>query len=186
MTYQTQGIILKIVDHREVDQIFYIYTLDQGKVIAIGKGTKKIKSKLNSNLKQLAIINLMIAAGRNYNHIAGATVAKNFSNIITDLKKIVLASFALELVEKFTKVDHPDDKLFNLVAKYFDVLNSHSFNDKDWQIVREAFVVKLLSILGFAPTPEIIADHKKLDYFLKEQLGSELQTEKFLAKMAKT
>ncbi|MAF14335.1 MAG: DNA repair protein RecO [Parcubacteria group bacterium] len=186
MTYQTQGIILKITDHREVDQLFYIYTLSQGKVVAIGRGTKKIKSKLNSNLKQLAVVDLMIADGKNYSHIAGATVNKNFNNIITDLKKIILASFALELVEKFTKVDQPDEKLFGLVVKYFDILNSNSFEEKDWQIIRQAFVIKLLAILGFAPTPEIMADHKKLDYFLKEQLDSELQTENFFAKMSKS
>ncbi len=182
-TYQTQGIILKKTDYAEADQLFSIYTQDYGKVMALGRGTKKIQSKLNGNLKQFSLIDLMIAPGKNYSHVAGAVLSKNFSKIDGDFKKIVLGSFALELVDKLTKTDEPDSNIFNLLAKYLTAVNDHSFNDKEWRVVKQAFIIKLLSLLGFAPPVSVATDQKKLNQFLQSHLEVELQTEKFLIRM---
>ncbi|MFA6254913.1 MAG: DNA repair protein RecO [Patescibacteria group bacterium] len=182
-TYQTIGLILKKTDHAEADQLFSIYTQNYGKVIALGRGTKKIQSKLNSSLKMFGLIDLMIAPGKNYSHIAGAVLVTNFPRLGMDLKKIVLGSFALELVDKLTETDQPDSNIFNLLAKYLSVVNDNLFKDKEWRVVKQAFIIKLLSLLGLAPNASIAADPKKLNQFLKNQLEAELQTEKFLVKM---
>lgn len=179
-TYQTLGIILKKTDRGEVDQLFNIYTAQRGKVIALGRGTKKIQSKLNGSLGQFSRLNLMIAPGKNYDHIAGAVVEENFSKIKNDLKKIILASFGLELVDKLTKTGQSEPKIFVLLSKYLEALNVNSFSDKEWQTIKQAFVIKLLSLLGFQPKPDIASDSKKLDIFLKQQLDFPLLTEKFL------
>ena len=184
MTYQTLGIILKKADQVEADQLFSIYPERNVKVLAIGRGTKKIRSKLNGSLRYFAVLDLLVASGKRYDHIAGVQVITNFPAIQNDLKKIILASFALELVEKLTKVGQPDDKIFTLLLKYFSALGGNSFGDQEWQIIRRAFMVKLLSLLGFAPQDEIISDVKKLDNFLKNHLDSELLTEKFLVKIS--
>lgn len=182
-TYQTHGIILKKTDHAEADQLFSIYTKNKGKVLALGRGTKKIKSKLNSSLQYFAIVNLMIASGKNYDHIAGVEIAGNFFNIKNDLKKIILASFGLELIEQLTKVDQPDEKIFILLSKYFQILDKNSFTNKEWQTIKQAFIIKLLTLLGLGPTTDIATSAKKLDNFLKLHLDYEFQTEKFLVKM---
>jgi DNA repair protein RecO (recombination protein O) len=183
-TYQTQGIILKKADQGESDQLFSIYTVKKGKVRALGRGTKKIQSKLNSSLQQFSLVNLMIASGKNYDHVAGAQLVKNFSGIKKDLKKVILASFGLEVVDKLTKVDQPDTKIFTLLAKYLEAINDNSFTEEEWQIIKQAFVIKLLTLLGLRPKEDIITNTKKLDNFLKDHLDSELQTEKFLAKIS--
>lgn len=182
-TFQTKGIILKKTDHREYDQLFVIYTFEKGKVVALGRGTKKIQSKLNGFLQHFAVVDLMIARGKNYDHVAGVTIDQNFLKIKNDLGKIILGSFGLELVDKLTELDHGDPKIFILLTKYFQALDENSFTHKEWQIIKQAFVIKLLSLLGFRPTEDIAADSKKLDIFLKSHLNSELQTDKFLVKM---
>ena len=182
-TYQTHGIILKRTDHSEADQLFSIYTKTTGKILAIGRGTKKIQSKLNGSLQYFAIVDLMIAPGRNYDHIAGVIIDKNFPKIKNNLKKIILGSFGLELVEKLTKAGQPDFAIFNLLEKYLQAVNDHFFNDSEWQKIKQAFVVKFLSLLGFAPPVDIVSSQKKLDNFLKNHLESELGSEKFLIKM---
>ncbi len=185
-TYRTLGLILKKTDRGEADQLFSIYTKDRGKILALGKGAKKIQSKLSSSLPYFAVIDLMIAPGKNNDHIAGASLLKNFSAIKTELKKTILASFALEVVDKITKLSQPDPKIFILLAKYLAVLNDNFFTKKEWQVVKQAFVIKLLSLLGLAPNTAVASDIKKLNYFLKDHLDSELQTEKFLVKIFKT
>jgi len=183
MTFQTNGLILKKTDSGEADQLFSIYTNKAGKILALGRGTKKIKSKLNSSLRQFAIIDLMIAPGKNHDHIAGVVIVKNFSNLQKDLKKIILGSFGLELVEKLTKVGQPDLKIFDLLVKYLEVIDSHSFEDNEWQKIKQTFVIKLLTLLGFAPPADIAAKPKELDNFLKQHLDFELMSEKFLLKV---
>ena len=65
MLYQTQGIILKRTDFSETSQLFSIYSSGLGKIEVIGRGTKKIKSKLNSQMQFFAVIDLEIARGKN-------------------------------------------------------------------------------------------------------------------------
>lgn len=182
-TYQTQGIILKKTDRGEADQLFSLYTENHGKVLALGKATKKIQSKLNPNLQFFAVSDLMIAPGKAHDHIAAVNLTKNFLDIKKDLKKIVLASFALELIEKLTKLAHPDPKIFILLSKYLFALDTHYFKNSDWQIIKQAFSLKLLTLLGFKPTQDIINDTAKFDKFLENHLDAELETDKFLTRM---
>lgn len=181
-TYYTKGIILTQTDRGEADQLFSIYTQSNGKVLALGRATKKIQSKLNPSLQQFAVLELMIAVGKGYDHIAAVKIEKNFAEIKNDLKKIVLGSYALELVDKLTKIDSPDPKIFTLLTKYFTALEENSFEDSEWKVVRQAFAVKLLTLLGLEPTEEVIADAKKLDNFLINQLDEQLNTEQFMLK----
>ncbi|MDD2806948.1 MAG: DNA repair protein RecO [Patescibacteria group bacterium] len=179
-TYLTKGIILKKSDLREVDQLFSIYTEHHGKVSAIGRGTKKMVSKLNGQLSYFGIIYLMLARGKVYDHVAAAEMVINFSSVTTNLKKIVLASFALELVDKLTKLEEPDSRIFSLLSKYLESINEHDFKDDEWEIIRQAFVVKLLALLGFDPPTQVINQPKKLDHFLHQQLDVQLNSDKFL------
>jgi DNA repair protein RecO (recombination protein O) len=180
--YQTYGIILKKTDRGEVDQLFSIYTQQQGKITALGRGTKKITSKLNGHLQPFAIINLMVAPGKNFDHVAGAVIIKRFFNIQKDLKKIALASFGLELVDKINQAGQPEPKMFALLARFFSAIDSNLFTDREWHLVRQAFIIKLLTILGLRPNEKIIADPKKLDEFFKNHLDFEIQSEKLLFK----
>ncbi len=178
-THNVQGIILRQANYREADQLFNIYTDQLGKIVALGRGTKKLSSKLNCQLQSFSLINLMIAPGRNFDHIAGADLAKIFLNIRSNLKKIILASFALELVDVLTKTGEPDKRIFTLLSRYLMALEKNNFTDSDWQVIKQAFVVKLLTLLGLAPTSDIATSPQKLDSFLKNHLDFPLNSEKF-------
>lgn len=182
-TYQTKGIILRKTDHGETDQLFVIYTENKGKVLALGRGTKKIKSKLSGHLKQFAVVDLMIAPGKSYSHIAAAEMFFNFKKLEKDLKKIILASHSLELVDSLTKVGVSESEVFFLIWRYFKALDDNLFKDEEWQIINQAFVIKLLAILGFNPTKNIADNPKKLNQFLKSHLDQEIKSEKFLSKI---
>ncbi|MFA6410530.1 MAG: DNA repair protein RecO [Candidatus Buchananbacteria bacterium] len=182
-TYQTYGIILKKTDRGEADQLFSIYTQTHGKILALGRATKKSQSKLNCHLQSFVVVNLMIAFGKSNDHIASAEIFKNFSSLSKDLKKIFLASFGLELIEKLTKLGQPDPKIFSLLARYLWVIDKNNFSDSDWYLIKKTFTLKLLTLLGLEPKADIAANPKKLDWFLKQLLEDELQTEKFLNKI---
>jgi recombinational DNA repair protein (RecF pathway) len=106
---------------------------------------------------------------------------KNFSKLRTDLKKIVLASFALETIDKLIKIEEADDKIFNLLLKYLFVLDTNDFSQTDWQLIKKAFTIKLLTLLGLGPGQDVINNDVKLDNFLINQLDSELKTKRFFS-----
>ncbi|NUM25035.1 MAG: DNA repair protein RecO [Candidatus Buchananbacteria bacterium] len=182
-THNLLGIILRQADYREADQLFNIYTDTSGKIMALGRGTKKVSSKLNCQLQSFSVINLMIAPGKNFDHIAGADIQHNFLHLKTDFKKSILACFALELVDVLTKTGEPDSRIYSLLFKYLSALDQNNFTDSEWQVIRHAFIIKLLTLLGLAPGADIMADAKKLNAFLDSHLDFPLNTEKFISKM---
>jgi len=150
MYYRTLGIILRRRDYRESDGLFSIYTRDRGKIEAIAKGVKKIKSKLGPHLDYFAVIDLMLARGKSFYQLAGATVIKNFSGIKTELRKISLASYCLEIVDILQKEGQKDEAIWRLLKELLEILDRSS-SDKDEIFLVRIFSLKLLSHLGYAP-----------------------------------
>ncbi|MBI5071724.1 DNA repair protein RecO [Candidatus Falkowbacteria bacterium] len=152
MTRLTKGIILRKQDYRESDRLFVIYTNELGKIEAVAKGVRKIKSKMAGHLELFSIINLMVAPGKTYYQIAGAEREKNFLNIKSDLGKTVLGSFCLEVVDIFTKTDHPDLKIYELLYEILEIFdNGKMKNFLKMYSLSKFFTLKLLSSLGWTP-----------------------------------
>jgi DNA repair protein RecO (recombination protein O) len=152
MTYQVKGIILKKQDYRESDRLFIIYTDELGKIEAVAKGVKKIKSKMAGHLDLFFEIDFMVALGKTYYQIAGADIRKNFNNMKKDLAKTVLGSFCLEIVDNFVKPGHPDYKIYRLLREFLNVLNnSDKKNFLENYALLKFFIIKLMSLLGWEP-----------------------------------
>lgn len=183
--YQTQGIILKKTDFGEASQLFNIYSRDFGKIEVVGRGTKKIQSKLNSHLQFFAIIDLMIAKGKSFDQLTGARIIKIFPQLKTDFRKTILASFGLELIDKLTKTNQLDEKIFSLLTDYLETINKKTIVKKeDWQVIKKSFVSQLMTVLGYKPSFQIIDNLAKLNDFLAKHLDQELNSEKFINQLA--
>jgi DNA repair protein RecO (recombination protein O) len=183
-SFLTQGIILKIIPHREADQLFSIYTNTHGKVFALGRGTKKITSKLNPSLKQLAVLTLMIAPGSHYEHITGVVIEKDFRRIGTDLSAVVFAGFALELIDTLTQRNQAEPELYDFLLEYLELLDNEKLTYQQWLEYKYDFVVKVLTILGLQPPTKDQKDGKSLDEFLLQQLDRPMKINAFFKKMA--
>ena len=165
----------------EADQIFYLYTEQLGKVVALARGSKKISSKLNNQLQFFAVIDLTIARGKNFDHIIGAQLAENFSQLKNSYASIVRASYGLELVNQLTQPGHPDPEIFFLLFNYLKLFDaSKGSGPKSWPLIQQRFVTKLLTLLGYQPPPKIAADLGQLKDFLKNYLNQELKSEVLL------
>jgi len=152
MTRLIKGIILRKRDYRENDRLFIIYTDELGKIEAVAKGVRKIKSKMAGHLELFSIVNLMVAPGKTYYQIAGAERAKNFLNIKSDLVKTVLASFCLEVVDSFTKPEHADLKIYELLYEMLEIFDNDKMkNFLKMYSLSKFFTLKLLSLLGWTP-----------------------------------
>lgn len=151
MYCRTQGIILNKCDFRESDRFFSIYTDELGKIEAVAKGVRKIKSKMAGHLDLFSIVDLMVAPGRSYYQVAGAEIDKNFLNIKTDLVKTILGSHCLEAVDAFVKPAHSDPRIFSLLKELFLVFNDKTKNDLKLYGLAKFFILKFLALLGWTP-----------------------------------
>ena len=63
-TYRCEGLILGYKPLGEADLLVTMFTRDQGKVHAVGKGARRSTSKLMGHLEPLTAVKLFLAHGR--------------------------------------------------------------------------------------------------------------------------
>ncbi|MCD4705599.1 DNA repair protein RecO [bacterium] len=183
MQYNTIGIILRKRDFRESDIFFSVYTKDYGKIQAIARGVKKVKSKLGGHLDYFTIVDLMIAKGKKFDHIAGAVIEKNFCYLKNNLDRINFGFYCLEIVDYFIKEGKKDNRIFFLLKNFLDLLNTDKicyFKTKTEKenlfIISYFFILKFLDFLGYKPEfYYCLKCHKDVDFdkanFFSAQAG---------------
>lgn len=124
MTYRTTGIILLKRDFREHDRIYTIYTSDCGKIEALGRGTRKIISKLASHLEPPSVVDLLIIQGKVFDHIAGAKRLEEFSTLRSDFSRLLEFARIAGVFDQEVKLEHKDNFLYDLLYKFMMNLNS--------------------------------------------------------------
>ena len=166
--YKTPGIILKSEPYQESDRIYTIYTEKYGKMRAMAKGVRKIKSKLAGHLEPFNLVNLMIVKGRALDKIINAVNINSFPEIKKDLEKIASGSYILEVVDVLTKEHHRDERIFELLREALKNLEGFGefprksvFADNRSGFTRittrmnaeliSSFVLCFLSFLGYKP-----------------------------------
>ena len=101
-SYRAQGVVLRHVEVGEADRILTFYTLEYGKVQAIAKGIRKMRSRKAGHLEPFSRVELMLAKGRNLDVITQAEAQSTYENLRADLKLIAYAAYVVELLDRFT------------------------------------------------------------------------------------
>lgn len=156
MTYRTLGIVLRRRDVREADRLYTIFTKNHGKIEALTRGSRKITSKLSPHLESFATVDLLIARGRFWDHVAGVEAVERFPNISSRFLTTWAAFYAFELTDTLTKPGARDYGLWNLFLEYLRAVNDLPNNASVFllkQLVR-AYSCQLLLRLGVAPELE--------------------------------
>lgn len=162
MTYRTLGIVLRRRDVREADRLYTIFTKSHGKIEALTRGSRKMTSKLSPHLESFATVDLLIARGRLWDHVAGVEAVERFSNIGSKFLTTWAAFYAFELTDTLTKPGARDYGLWNLFLEYLRAVNGLPDGTSVFllkQLVR-AYACQLLLRLGVAPELERCQDCK--------------------------
>lgn len=177
----TSAILLRRINWGEASQLFTFYTRRLGKVEAVGRGTKKIQSKLNGHLQFFATIDLLVARGRNFDQLAGAILEERFFPVPTQLQQVLLGSLMLELVDQLTKPHQPDQSLFALLRRSLAAVGSAApLTKQRCAELQQQFTVELLGALGYQPPLSVAVDRTALRHFLNQHLDRELNVKRFV------
>ncbi|MDR0879279.1 MAG: DNA repair protein RecO [Clostridioides sp.] len=144
----TEGIVLRTVKYKENDVILTIFTRKLGKVSAIAKGARRVKSPLLSSSQLFSYSNFTLKQQGNMYRVAQADTIKNFYNISYDFDAFSYASYVVRLVENSIFENQTNLRLFILLAQ---VLYLFTASKADKKYLTSVFELKFLDFTGFRP-----------------------------------
>ncbi|NLE83873.1 MAG: DNA repair protein RecO [Chloroflexi bacterium] len=146
-SYRAQAMVIRHREFGEADRILTLYTLEKGKLQAIAKGVRKLKSRKAGHLEPFTQVSLQLAKGRNLEVVTQVETIRNFANIRENLKLTAQAAYVLELLDRFTYEEGENRLLYNLVVETLARLDSGISP----ALAVHYYEVHLMDILGFRP-----------------------------------
>ena len=146
-TYRCEAIILSYTPLGEADLLVTMFTRDQGKVRAVGKGARRSTSKLVGHLEPLTLMRMSMAHGRSMDIISQAEVVQSFSKLKEDLTGITKGLYLAELVNGFGAEDSANPELYRLMIETLLAIETDPESDMPLRF----FEFHLLQVSGLMP-----------------------------------
>lgn len=160
--YKTKGVIIKRAPSGEADRVITVFTKEHGKLRLAGRGTRRITSKLASELDLFNYTDFLITSGKNLDVITGAMAIQRFPFFKKDLNRLQIAEYLAGLVDCFSAENHENKEIFLLLKKIFKFLEKEKRDFNPFWIVRN-FEWEFLGQSGHKPKfYECSLCHKKL------------------------
>jgi DNA repair protein RecO (recombination protein O) len=147
--YKDQGIVLRSVKLAEADKIVTILTQGSGKIRAVAKGIRRTSSKFGARLEPFTHISVMLYRGRNLDTVTQAEIINPFRVLRDDFPLFSAGEAMLEAAEKVAEEHERNVPLFLLLVRGLRALEARPSQPAS---VAEAFLLRLLSLSGFAPS----------------------------------
>lgn len=173
------GVILKKQNYREADQIITLWTVELGKVRCIGRGLRRLKSKLIYNAHDLSLVAIEVAGRKNLPVLISAKTLKSFRNLRQDLSKMGGAFYAAELMLKMTADEHPNKHAFGLLVRCLEQLDRSEGVSLALYSSVDQFALALAQALGFG-LPRQVRNHSDIKNFIESLIERNLNSERFL------
>jgi len=143
---KTEAIVLRQHDFGEADKVVTLYTKEFGKLKAVAKGVRRIKSKFGSSMELFSHNNIMLYMQRKRDLyvITGSNIIRTHKELREDFDSFITGSYIAELVDKLTELEEPNRHLFSLILKIF-----YQIPKQDRDIIIAIFVIKFLANAGY-------------------------------------
>lgn len=161
--------MLKRTNLGEADRIITFLTVDQGKLRAVARGVRKIKSRLAGHLEPFTETELMLAKGRNLDVVIGAGVKHHYP-LTDDWDSLTFGYLVMEMIERLTEDGLPQKKLYAVTAELLADLNKKGYS----ATLELAYKLKLLNALGYRPHLEncVICGGTADVYYFDPKMGA--------------
>ncbi|MFH0951971.1 MAG: DNA repair protein RecO [Patescibacteria group bacterium] len=144
----SKAIVLRRHDSGEYDRRYVLFTERYGKIIAIGRGTHKITSKLAGSLEPGQLIDIQLAAGKQRDTIIAAEVINSFRNARKSEVAMAQAAFVSEVIHQLIEPEQNESAVWELTVSVMNELDRRSMVSK---VLGPYFIVRLLALLGTGP-----------------------------------
>ena len=147
-SFRVEAVVLRHANWGEADRILTLYTREKGKLRAIAKGARKIRSRKAGHLEPFTHITLQLAKSRDIPIVTQVETLDPYLSLRETLLLTGYASYVMELLDRFTyEEDGGNLSLFRLLI---DTLARLCSTADTWAVVRY-YEMRLLDFLGFRP-----------------------------------
>ena len=146
---KTTAITLKSRKWGEADRIVTLYAKQLGKIRAVARGARRLKSRLGAALEPLTLseLNLFEKSGDSLYRVSQVDLVEPFIRFREDLTLMAAAARMANVVGAVTPDGDPDPELFNTLEQG---LRSMVTSD-DPAFTALLFQIRLLGLTGFRP-----------------------------------
>ena len=145
--YRSEAVVLRRLDLGEADRLLTIYTPDRGKLRVVAKGVRRPRSRKAGHLEPLTRVRLMLARGRELDIITQAESLELYPSLRDDLIRLGQASYAVELLDRFTVEDGESLRLYDLLVSTLDRLAAGN----EPAIALRYYELRMLDLVGYRP-----------------------------------
>jgi len=150
--YRTDGFVLEKTDRFEADQLFVVYTKDYGRIEVMGKGIRKIASKLRAGADILRFSEIEFIQGKNSKTLTDSLCKNRFTSISSDQKKIAAALGIAGFTAALSKNSEAEERVWDLLQETLFFLEGSPAQAA--RAIQHSYYWNLLSILGWRPNFE--------------------------------
>jgi DNA repair protein RecO (recombination protein O) len=149
-SYKTEAVVLRSIRYGEADRVLHLYTPDRGRVGAVAKGVRRVKSRLGGRLEPLSRVRLVMHEGRGeLSTISQADSVHSHAALRERRASLERATQACEAVLRLLDSTEPNPPAYNLLCHELALLDASAEAAGRAQAL--AFRLKLLLAAGFAP-----------------------------------
>jgi DNA repair protein RecO (recombination protein O) len=147
-SFRVEAVVLRHADWGEADRLLTLYTRERGKVRAIAKGARKIRSRKAGHLEPFTRVTLQLARGHDLFIVTQADTVDAYLPIHENLVKTSQAAYVVELIDRFTYED--DAENYGIFRLLTEVLSRLGKEADPWLAIRY-YEMQLLDLLGYRP-----------------------------------
>ncbi len=171
---RVDAVVLRHSDWGEADRLLSLYTREAGKLRAVAKGVRKMRSRKAGHLEPFTRVALLLARGRDLWIVTQAETLDAYLPLREDLVLTGYASYVLELLDRFTYEEGQNLHIYQLLTDTLERL----VVVPDPFFVMRYYELHLLDLLGFRPElfncPSCGREIQPRDQFFSAQMGGAL------------
>lgn len=171
---KVDAVVLRHADWGEADRLLTLYAREAGKLRAVAKGARKMRSRKAGHLEPFTRVSLLMARGRDMWIVTQAETLDAYLPLRENLVLTGYASYVLELLDRFTYEEGQHPAIYSLLVDSLERL----VVVPDTFVVVRYYELHLLDLFGFRPElvhcPSCGREIQPQDQFFSAQLGGAL------------
>jgi DNA repair protein RecO (recombination protein O) len=149
-SFKTEAVVLRSIRYGEADRVLHLYTPDRGRVGAVAKGVRRVKSRLGGRLEPLMRSRLVLHEGRGeLCTVSQADTVHAHAALRERRPSLERAVQACDAVLRLLDSGEANAPAYNLLCRELALLDEDAGAATRAQAL--AFRAKLLLAAGFAP-----------------------------------
>lgn len=145
---KVEAVVLEHHEWGEADRLLSLFTREHGRLRAVAKGVRRIRSRKAGHLEPFTRVALVLARGRDLWIVTQAETLEANLALHGDLEGIGYASYVVELLERLTYEEGPNPDLYRLLVETLRCLDE---NLDPPALILRYFELHLLDLAGFRP-----------------------------------